>query len=265
MPQARKLEITQHDLSLKQCDISHAMAAANDPGEVPPLYTLLSRIRPEGLTEAEWARRAEVSSSFFQDVKKGRRPRSDNLEKVVEAVGMSPAQFYALEAPVRSEVKGTGINTLRDVQMAYRGDKPLKPLPHYGSAIGGTYDDLEEHIELVELHGFDVLDWIARPASLATDPEAYVLTILSDSMAPKFEPGARVAVSPRAPAAIGDYVIVQLRGRNGDDDRVKLVLVKRLVRRSAGFVELCQFNPEITFRIESQRVAAMHKVVGEIF
>lgn len=239
-----------------------AVATSED---TPALYALLSRLRPEGMTEAEWARRAGVSSSFFQDVRKGRRPRSDNLEKVVEAIGLSPAQFYALEAPVLTEVAATGIHGFGDVRRAFHGEKPLPALPLLGTAIAGEHGDLDDDVELVELNFSHVLDYLVRPASLARDPDAYALTILTDSMAPKFEPGDSVAVSPRSGIAIRDYVIVQLRGKAGDDDRVKMVLLKRLVRRGAGFVELCQFNPEKTFRIDARRVAAMHKVTGTLF
>jgi phage repressor protein C with HTH and peptisase S24 domain len=84
-------------------------------------------------------------------------------------------------------------------------------------------------------------------------------------MSPRFEPGQRVAVSPREPVSIGDDVIVQLRGAEGDDERVKMVLVKRLVRRTPSFIELRQFNPDTTFRVEAKRVAALHKVKGALF
>jgi phage repressor protein C with HTH and peptisase S24 domain len=48
-------------------------------------------------------------------------------------------------------------------------------------------------------------------------------------------------------------------------DRVKTVLVKRLIRRTASHVELRQFNPDMTIRIEVARVAAVHKVSGVMF
>jgi phage repressor protein C with HTH and peptisase S24 domain len=43
-----------------------------------------------------------------------------------------------------------------------------------------------------------------------------------------------------------------------------MVLIKRLVRRSAHFVELAQFNPPMTFRVPSERVAAIHRVRGRL-
>jgi phage repressor protein C with HTH and peptisase S24 domain len=42
------------------------------------------------------------------------------------------------------------------------------------------------------------------------------------------------------------------------------VLIKRLVRRTGGYVELRQFNPDTTFRVETQRVAKIHRVLGRL-
>jgi phage repressor protein C with HTH and peptisase S24 domain len=101
----------------------------------------------------------------------------------------------------------------------------------------------EDSADLIELDLGEVIDHLERPAAIAGDRDAYALTMIGDSMAPRFEPGERILVSPRAPVGIGDYVVVQLRGREGDDEKVKLVLVKRLVRRSPTFVELASSTP----------------------
>jgi hypothetical protein len=156
------------------------------------------------------------------------------------------------------------------------GIRTPRDLPLLGTALGGHVPDLEglddDSADLIELDLGEVIDHLERPAAIASDRDAYALTILGDSMAPRFEPGERILVSPRAPVGIGDDVVVQLRGREGEDERVKLVLVKRLVRRSPSFVELRQFNPEVTFRVPVARLALdsmnrhrIHKVVGSVF
>lgn len=221
-------------------------------------------LRPEGLKRNRWAVKAGVNRNVFADFKKRGRIEHETEVKLLEAIGVSWAEFEAIMAPVRSEVAATGISSTSDVLRAYHGEEPLRPLPLVGTAIGGEHGDLEEEIDLVELHLGEVLDYVARPASLARDPDAYAVGMLTDSMAPKFEPGDRIAVSPRQPVAINDYVLVQLRGREGDDERIKTVLIKRLKRRGAGFVELEQFNPPKIFRIDARRVAAMHHVRGTL-
>lgn len=150
------------------------------------------------------------------------------------------------------------------------GDSPLPAIPLVGSAIGMTSFDPERDIELTELDMSEVLDQVARPSSLARDGEAYALTVIGDSMEPKFEPGARVIVSPRARISPNDYVVVQLRGNDiqvaaTNPDPVTLVLIKRLIKRSASFIELRQFNPDITFRVEADKVAKIHRVIGEVY
>jgi hypothetical protein len=165
---------------------------------------------------------------------------------------------------VRSEVASFGD---RPFEEKY-GSGELPAIPVLGAAIGMTSFDPERHIELTELDANEVLDHVARPVSLARDKEAYALTIVGDSMWPRFRPGRRVIVSPRAPVSIGDDVVVQLRGTEGDAehrDRVTMVLVKELVRRTATHFELRQFNPDATFQVDSRRVAAIHKVIGEVY
>lgn len=230
----------------------------------PPIYKALMRVKPDDLTLAAWATRAGIHRSMFNAIRRHGNPTSETLEKLLDAIDVSWTQFDAGMQPVRTEVAASG---LQDVERAWRGPRPAKPLPLVGSAIGGEVDGIDEHVELTELRLGEVLDHLARPHSLAEDPQAYAVTIVGDSMAPRFEPGERAFVSPRSPVGIGDDVIVQLRSPNGQEDeadRITMVLIKRLVRRTAKFVELRQFNPEMTFSVPVERVAAVHRVRGRL-
>ena len=106
------------------------------------------------------------------------------------------------------------------------------------------------------------LDRLPRPASLAGDRVAYAVTVVGDSMWPRFRPGRRVAVSPHSAVAIGDDVLVRLRAKENEEG--EFALLKELVRRTAAFIELRQFNPAATFRVDTADVDAIHKVPGEI-
>jgi phage repressor protein C with HTH and peptisase S24 domain len=148
------------------------------------------------------------------------------------------------------------------------GSADLPGIPLVGSAIGIRSFDPERDIELTDLDMAEVLYHLRRPMSLADDGKAYALTVIGDSMAPKYDPGTRVIVSPKATVQIRDYVVVQLKSEDAEDqyeERVTSVLIKRLVRRSASFIELMQFNPETTFRVGTERIAAIHKVIGEAY
>jgi len=187
----------------------------------------------------------------------------DTLNKLREAYPDFPG-WNARNTNIRSEVSSFGDRPFDEKF----GQGELPAIPVLGSAIGMASFDPERDIELTELDTSEVLGHVSRPASLATDNNAYALTVVGDSMAPKYEPGARIIVSPRAPAAVNDYVVVQLKGDDPEDqfaERVVTVLIKRLVRQSASFVELRQFNPETTFRVDKTRIHKMHKVIGEVY
>ena len=241
--------------------------AAND--ELPLIDRLLA-IKPNDLSLNAWALKAGVSRTVFNDIRKRNNVRHDTLRKLLAAAEVNLAQFEAGSPLARSEVAPTGLTEQEAI--AGLGDPlaRLKAVPLVGTAMGGSFD-LDEHVELTELVMGEVLDHIARPAHLATDARAYAVTIVGDSMAPRFEPGERAFASPRQGAGIGDDVIVQLRaaikGDLQDEDhanRITMVLIKRLVKRSARELTLRQFNPDTTFTVPIERVAAIHKVVGRL-
>jgi phage repressor protein C with HTH and peptisase S24 domain len=186
---------------------------------------------------------------------KPRRWQGDEVGKLMRLMG-SPA-----DSIVRTEVRAANISDLD----GFRATTPLKPLPLLGSGIGGDWDDLDNSIEMMELQISEVLDYLARPESLRNDSNAYALTVLGESMHPRFKPGWRIIVSPRAPVALGDDVVVQLCGAPDDQGqaRVVRVLVKELVRRTADTLILRQWNPKRDFEVPANRVAHIHKIIGE--
>lgn len=223
------------------------------------MHQALLRIKPPALSKNAWTVQAGVSRSFFTDVKKHGNPERETLEKVLGAIGWTIDRFETESGlyPVQTEVRGAGAVGHSELRSLVFGEDPLPPLPLYGSAQGGNLDD---DFALTELDLSEVLDYLRRPASLADDRDSYALTIVGDSMSPRFKPGERVGVSPRARIEIGDDIIVQLRGT--DTDRVKRVLIKELVRRRADHIILKQHNPPHELRIERADIVSLHKVKG---
>jgi phage repressor protein C with HTH and peptisase S24 domain len=236
------------------------------------------KLDQHGFTERDASLKAVGKPDLIRDMRRRRgMPGSDRLRALARLLGTTSdwlleggeegeAEIRADAAigTVLSEVRGTG---LEDVERSWRAPSPSKPVPLVGSAVGGIADGIDEHVELTELHLGEVLDYLSRPVSLVKDGAAYAVTIVGDSMAPRFEPGERAFVSPRATVGIGDDVIVQLKSPSAADqaaDRVTMVLIKRLVKRTPAFVELRQFNPEMTFKVETARVAAIHRVTGRL-
>jgi phage repressor protein C with HTH and peptisase S24 domain len=141
----------------------------------------------------------------------------------------------------------------------------LAPVPLLLTAMAGEWGEPGKRIEMTELEPGQIVERIRRPDGIAGDCDAYALTIVGDSMWPRFRPGRQVIVSPKAPVAIGDDVVVQLRSSRDTEQKVVRVLIKEMLRRTANFVELRQFNPDVSFRVEASEIAAIHKVMGEVF
>ncbi len=198
-------------------------------------------------------------SKSLADKGKPRRWQGDEVMRLIELMRDDDAS-----ATVLSEVRSAGIESPDAVKY---GSQPLKPMPLLGSALGGEWDGLDAAVEMIELQLGEVLDYVRRPTSLRNDPAAYALTVLGSSMHPRFKPGCRIIVSPRAPVAIGDDVVVQLYGDadSEGDVRVVRVLVKELVKRTSDTVTLRQYNPATDFEVPTKRVAHTHKVIGEIY
>ena len=227
-------------------------------GEKPQIYLDLMRFRPEVMTPNAWATKAGVSRTVWADMRRHGNPSRRTLEKLLMAAGSSLAEFEALRiaAPALAEAnRGPG---LRDVRPGW-GAPQLPPLPLLATAMGGEW---AAGIETMGLGAEEIVERVPRPPSLANDPNAYAITIVGDSMWPRFRPGRRVAVSPKAPVTIGDDVLVKLKG--GTAGSRSHVMLKELVRKSGSLVELRQFNPEIALHVPAEEIAVIEKVLGEL-
>lgn len=225
------------------------------------LFEQLMRFRPDGLSANAWAVKAGVSRAIWADLRRHGNPSRRTLEKLLSAAGSTLAEFEALRVEEVSRGGAEPSDNVADAGTRAWRAAPLLPVPLLETRLAGEWGKAGSGIELTELHPEMVRGHVARPASMAKDREAYALAVLGDSMWPRFRPGRRLLVSPAAPVAIGDDVVVRL-GAAPEASTVP-VLVKELVRRTAAFIELRQFNPDLTFRVEASDVVAVHKVVGE--
>lgn len=227
----------------------------------PPLYRDLMRLKPEELTPNAWAVRAGVSHTVWSDMRRHGNPSRRTLEKLLAAAGSSLAEFEALRIGEAPQPLHTAAGALGDFRPGGWRAAPLPSIPLLATALAGEWAGNIRSIEMTEVDFGEARGQVERPASLAADRNAYAVTIIGDSMWPRFRPGRRLLVSPGAPIAVGDDVLVRLVGEESGKARV---LVKELVRRIAGFAELRQFNPDATFKVEASAIAAIHKVVGEV-
>lgn len=152
------------------------------------------------------------------------------------------------------------------------GDLP-RDIPVYGTALGAeiSFDRSDGSgvisVEQAELDLSEVIGHLRRPPALEGRKTVYGVYVSGASMFPRFGDGEAVIVDPKRPPMVGDDVIIQLASPDAHDgDRVSAVLVKRLVRRTAAFLELEQFNPALSFRIPVSQVKSCHRIVpsGEL-
>ena len=234
-------------------------------GHESQIYRDLMRFKPDHLTPNGWAVQAGVSRAVWADMRRHGNPSRRTLEKLLSAAGSSLAEFEALRLGDHSDrpVSGTS-GRVGDARGPGWIAKAPSPLPLIASGLAGEWAGTG--VELTEVRPSEVIERLPRPLALAGDPGAYAVTIVGDSMWPRFRPGRRIAVSPRAPVAIGDDVVLKLRRpvAAAAAPAGELVLIKELVKRTAKFVALRQFNPEAAVEVDAAEVEALHKVLGEL-
>jgi hypothetical protein len=137
-----------------------------------------------------------------------------------------------------------------------------RDVPVYGTALGADEIVDGEAIEQTTLNRVDVVEYKRRPTILDGRADVYGLTIQGSSMSPVFQDGRTVFVESRKRPAIGDDAVIYLRAPHEiDGETIERVLIKRVVRKTASYVELEQFSPAKTFRIEMERVYRMDRVL----
>jgi phage repressor protein C with HTH and peptisase S24 domain len=163
-----------------------------------------------------------------------------DVEEIVAAVDNSGEQS---NPPLRGDVELTNDDPAAREPVGY--DVPL-----WGIAVGGTAGEFSFNGQVV--------DHIARPPGLRNARGVIAVRVVSDSMAPRYEPGETIYASPLVVPVAGDDVIVELNAQPGSSDMP--AFIKRLVRRTADALICQQFNPpaEIAYPIGS--IARLHKV-----
>ncbi|TCP71845.1 helix-turn-helix transcriptional regulator [Sphingomonas sp. PP-CE-1G-424] len=142
-------------------------------------------------------------------------------------------------------------------------ENPAGNLPVWGTGLGAAREIDGEAIEQTDLNTGEVLEYVKRPSILKGKQGAYGLHVQGSSMHPALPDGEMVAACRDMPLAVGDNVVVYLRMSNDDDDGAvaRAVLIKELVRRSASFLELRQYEPKMDFRIPMSSVLRIDRIL----
>lgn len=225
---------------------------------------LMERLRAK-LSELNMsAREASIAALNKPDALRaifaGHMPSLDRLDAIADVLGTTSDWLLGREQAIERTIAPD------EPISADRFRRLPKTLPIYGTALGADLDYSDVHgvavkVEQTEVHMATPLDYMARPIGVTGRPDLYVVIVAGHSMEPRHDSGRRVLVDPRRTPGIGDDVVVQLRGPTFDGEEVRHVLIKQLVRRRPGAVVLAQFNPEQTFEVPNEQVAAIHRVM----
>lgn len=234
----------------------------------------LMALRPEGWTNADWAREAGLSRQAFTDLKKRGSLSHKTIEALLTAAGRSWAEFDATQG------QAGGTQRLTDPRLPFAtrpadllgnavvNNELPRDIPVFGTAEGAArpVDEDGETIltDAMAMDQDEVVEYRLRPSSLIGKRNIYALYVVGDSMAPWKEAGELIYIDGNRAPAINDYVVVQCRNgfvEHADEHRIVRTMVKRLVRRSSSWVELQQYNPAQTFRVPTEAIAKIHRVM----
>ncbi|MFC4172667.1 XRE family transcriptional regulator [Microvirga sp. GCM10011540] len=123
-------------------------------------------------------------------------------------------------------------------------------VPVYGLAIGGTDGRFEFNGQIV--------DQVFRPPVLANVANAYAVFVSGDSMEPRYFAGETVYVHPGKPVRKGHFVVVQIRGDEGQPPHG---YVKQFVAWTPSRLVLRQYNPDEEMEFDRNDVISVHRIV----
>lgn len=221
----------------------------------------IARLREaRGWKRPELARLMGTSTQQIERLEKGQRKvNEDWIARAAAALEVEPSQLMTDDpAPIAPTQNA----------QPFKYDAPsfermAENLPIYGSALGSEKYVDGEAIEQTMLNSGDVVGYLKRPVILNGRTDVYGLWVQGHSMDPVFCAGSTIIAEMKRPPRIGDDVVVYLRpdGHEDDGERARAVLVKRLVKRSASFVELQQYSPGITFRLDMAEILRIDRIM----
>src|SRR5437868_2095851 len=146
------------------------------------------RFKPDGLSPNAWAVKAGVSRTVWADMRRHGNPSRRTLEKLLTAASSSLAEFEALRLGRQTSASSAVAGSLEDKKAWDWNPARLPTLPLLATGLAGEWREAGSGVELTQVRWDQVIDRLARPPSLAADRNAYALTVVGDSMWPRFKP-----------------------------------------------------------------------------
>ena len=212
------------------------------------------RLKLLNKTERQASLEAKLSDSFIRNIRLGRssNPRIDTLKRLAVVLDTNVDWLY-LGVGDENQKEGVVNKNIVEPNVVIKKDisfNELGNIPVYGGAVGG--DD-----GFFELNGERLYD-IMSPPCLAHSDAAYAIRICGSSMSPRYEEGEIAYIDPLHPVNRGDYVVVQIRGEDGQPPGA---YIKKYLYKTSKELVLEQFNPPKELFFNLRDVVSIHYVV----
>jgi len=138
-----------------------------------------------------------------------------------------------------------------DVGLSLAKLKGPRDVPVLGTGVCGDDGDFRFNGETI--------DYAPRPPGIEGKKDVFVVYVVGDSMAERYEDGDPLYVDPHRRPKPRDIVIVELKAPS--DGEPGSAFVKRLVRRAGGKIVVEQFNPPKELVFDEDEVARLHRVI----
>ena len=134
----------------------------------------------------------------------------------------------------------------------YRGDWSAD-IPVMGTTVGGDHGQGD-----FEMNG-EVAYHVPRPPRYTGRRDVFALIVQGTSMSPWREPGSLVYVEGSRPPRNGEYVVIEMKARNGD--HVRPTFLKKLLATTSTKLRLLQYEPRREFEVDRAKVLHVYRVI----
>lgn len=224
----------------------------------PPNKARGERIRSlrikAGLSQDKLGQDVGVSRNAVSLWEKGGEITSPNLRKLADLLGTTIGYIDAghqnENLPQRTNDNSNvaaqnhgSVGSLAEAKGVDTWPRDLKIVGHVKAGVEGFFLDQGEH------HGMAY-----RPPALRDVANAFAVYVQDESMMERYEPGDILWVHPTRPVKPGDFVVIELTDHQA--------FIKKLVRRTTGYIECIQLNPKKPIKYDPKKVKRIYKVVG---
>lgn len=209
-------------------------------------------MKDRGFNQRSLAVAASLNETAVRDILIGRSrsPRYATLAALASVLKCTVAELAGEAPPEKTHTEPRELSGAFPVPSPNANPRDIEVL---GVAIGGPSGQGD-----FSFNG-TVVDHVRRPPGLVDKPGLFAIYVMGDSMSPRFDEGELIFVDETRQPAIGDDVVVELHGTDG---QAGPCYIKRLVRRSASVITLQQFNPpDSNIRIDGDKVRRLYLVL----